>query len=130
MHGIFIARNAPVISNLFFADDCYIFCRASPTDCLSLHNIIDSFTKASGQTVNYSKSTLTFSKNTHVECRRAVCGILNMREGSMSGNYLGLPSLIGRNKKEILGFIKEKVVGRIKSWTNKFLSRAEKENSS
>lgn len=44
-----------------------------------------------------------------------------------SGNYLGLPSLIGRNESEILGFIKKRIVGRIQSWNYKFLSGAGKE---
>lgn len=28
LHGIAIARGAPKVTNLFFADDCYIFCKA------------------------------------------------------------------------------------------------------
>lgn len=56
-----------------------------------------------------------------------MCSVLNIGEGNMNDNYLGLPSLIGRKQREILGFIKERVMGRIKSWTNKFLSRAGKE---
>lgn len=52
---------------------------------------------------------------------------MGMIEGNLNGNYLGLPSLIGRNKREILGFIKDKVVGRIKSWTHRFISRAGRE---
>ncbi|XP_060972488.1 uncharacterized protein LOC115720321 [Cannabis sativa] len=45
-------------------------------------------------------------------------------EGSL---YLGLPNIIGRNKKAMLGFIKNKVIARINSWDGKFLSRAGKE---
>lgn len=48
-------------------------------------------------------------------------------EGSSCGKYLGLPSLVGRRKNEILGFIKDKVVAQINSWNNKFLSKAERE---
>lgn len=94
---------------------------------LVIKDVINSFTEASGQTVNYSKSSISFSKNVNENCRRAICGVLVIQEGNLSGNYLGLPSLIGRNKREILGFIKNKVVCRIKSWTNKFLSRVGKE---
>lgn len=32
--------------------------------------------------------------------------VLGVREGDTSDKYLGLPSLIGRRKKEILGFWK------------------------
>ncbi|XP_031096851.1 uncharacterized protein LOC116001092 [Ipomoea triloba] len=127
IHDIAIARGAPLISNLFFADDCYIFCQATAHEAITLKNSTESFASASGQTINLTKSTLTFSKNTDVNSRHAFCSIMGMREGNLNGNILGLPSLIGRNKREILGFIKDKVVGRIKSWTHKFLSRAGRE---
>ncbi|XP_031101993.1 uncharacterized protein LOC116005900 [Ipomoea triloba] len=52
---------------------------------------------------------------------------MGIQEGNQKGSYLGLPSLIGRRKSEILGFIKGKIMGRIKSWNNKFLSRAGRE---
>ncbi|XP_031114462.1 uncharacterized protein LOC116018116 [Ipomoea triloba] len=89
-----------------------------------LKDTIESFATASGQTINHTKSTLTFSKNTGGASRTTFCNIMGMCEGTLNGNYLGLPSLIGRNKREILGFIKDKVVGRNKSWIHKFLSRA------
>lgn len=41
-------------------------------------------------------------------------------------NYLGLPSLIGRLKKAVFKFVKEKVEKKIKSWNAKILSRAGK----
>lgn len=47
--------------------------------------------------------------------------------GDQSGKYLRLPSLVGRRKREILGFIKDKIVGHIQSWNSKYLSRAGKE---
>lgn len=49
--------------------------------------------------------------------------ILGMKQGTLNGNYLGLPLLIGRSKREIMGFIREKVLGKIRSWNNRFLSR-------
>ncbi|XP_031098254.1 uncharacterized protein LOC116002292 [Ipomoea triloba] len=100
---------------------------ASITETLVLRNIIDTFDEVSGQTLNYFKSTLTFSKNVASDVKGVIYGIIGMREGNISRNYLGLPSLMGRNKREILSFIKEKILGRIKSWTNRFLSRAGKE---
>ena len=41
--------------------------------------------------------------------------------------YLGLPSLIGRNKMEIFSFINDRVWIRVHSWKNKLLSMADKE---
>lgn len=53
--------------------------------------------------------------------------ILGVEMGDCSGRYLGRLSLIGRRKREILGFIRDKVVGRINRWNSRLLSRAEKE---
>ena len=43
------------------------------------------------------------------------------------GKYLGLPSLIGKNKKAIFSFIKDKVWLRFQGWRKKLLSKAGKE---
>jgi len=91
VHGISIARGAPKVTNLFFADDCYVFFKASVQESNDIKEVIQSFLDASGQEVNLSKSSITFSKNVSEECRRAVSNVLNIREGNMNGNYLGLP---------------------------------------
>ena len=40
--------------------------------------------------------------------------------------YLGLPSLIGRNKKTVFSYLKSRLWQRIHGWRHKFLSRAGK----
>ncbi|PNX79261.1 ribonuclease H [Trifolium pratense] len=44
-----------------------------------------------------------------------------------TGNYLGLPSMIGRKKKDVFAFIKDRIWKRINSWRGRALSRAGKE---
>lgn len=41
-------------------------------------------------------------------------------------HYLGLPSLVGRSKKRIFGYLKERAIQRIQGWSKKPMSRAEK----
>lgn len=53
------------------------------------------------------------------EVRELVSGILGVRREGLSSNYLGLSSLIGRNKREILGFVKNKIIKRVQSWGHK-----------
>ncbi|XP_031124298.1 uncharacterized protein LOC116027009 [Ipomoea triloba] len=127
LHGVTISRGAPVISHLIFADDCFLFCRANSLEAGLLKEILKEFSAASGQSINLTKSSLIFSKNVDSLSRTVVSEILGISEGCMQGKYLGLPSLVGRRKTEILGFIKDKVLGRIKSWNNRFLSRARRE---
>ncbi|XP_074373526.1 uncharacterized protein LOC141713854 [Apium graveolens] len=46
--------------------------------------------------------------------------------GVKSGLYLGLPSLVGRSKKRVFGFIKERMWKRLQGWKAKKISRAGK----
>ncbi|XP_031095115.1 uncharacterized protein LOC115999403 [Ipomoea triloba] len=59
--------------------------------------------------------------------RNAVVHTLGVAQGDTTGKYLGLPSLVGRNKKAILGYLKDKILNRIRSWNSRFLSRAGRE---
>lgn len=71
------------------------------------------------------KSSLSFCKNVKYETQRVVSDILGVGIGNSSGKHLELPSFIGKKKKEILGYIWDKVVGRIQNWNNRFLSKAD-----
>jgi hypothetical protein len=44
-----------------------------------------------------------------------------------TGTYLGLPSMVGRSKKETFAFIKDRIWKRINNWRSRPLSRAGKE---
>ena len=50
--------------NLFFADDCLLFCRSTLEECEKIQQILAYYEEASGQVVNKDKTTLLFSKNT------------------------------------------------------------------
>lgn len=52
--------------------------------------------------------------------------ILGVYNDITNSNYLGLPSLIGRSKKRVFGFLKERVNRRIDGWKAKPISRAGK----
>ena len=40
--------------------------------------------------------------------------------------YLGLPAMIGKSKKVIFGFLKERLWKKLKGWKEKLLSKASK----
>jgi len=67
IHGIKIARRAPSISHLFFADDSLIFCRDSSNDANAIKNILDLYQVSSGQLINLDKSEISFSRNASAE---------------------------------------------------------------
>ncbi|XP_019161023.1 PREDICTED: uncharacterized protein LOC109157626 [Ipomoea nil] len=127
LQGIHIAREAPPSSHLLFADDCFLFLCANMEESLEMKRVLDMYAEASGLLVNYDKSVVCFSANVDVHSRTQVSNILGVEQGDTAGRYLGLPSLVGRNKKEILGFLKEKILNRVRSWNTRFLSRAGRE---
>ncbi|XP_050222495.1 uncharacterized protein LOC126672583 [Mercurialis annua] len=52
---------------------------------------------------------------------------LGVKESLDSGKYIGLPSLVGRNKSPIFSFLRERVWSKVKGWNSKKLSRGGKE---
>lgn len=87
----------------------------------------DSYSAVSGQKINYEKSLICFSFNVMQQSRDEVVGSLGVCEGDTFGKYQGSPSLVGRKRKVILAFIKDKILTRVRSWNAKFLSRADRE---
>lgn len=59
--GVRIASTCPSISHLFFADDSLIFFKATEADCSGIRNCLLQYEVASGQLINFEKSSLSFS---------------------------------------------------------------------
>ncbi|XP_060963731.1 uncharacterized protein LOC115717505 [Cannabis sativa] len=127
LHGCRVCNGAPIISHMLFADDCYIYCKAIEREARSVLLLLQLFEQASGQCVNYSKSTIFFSLNTTSASRQEMCNLLRMNEALENSLYLGLPCVMGRNKNAILGFLKDKMQKRIQSWEDRLLSKVGKE---
>uniref|UniRef100_A0A803PVR0 Reverse transcriptase domain-containing protein n=1 Tax=Cannabis sativa TaxID=3483 RepID=A0A803PVR0_CANSA len=125
--GCRVANGAPVISHMLFADDSYLYCRANSREASNVISLLQVFEQASGQVVNFDKSSLFFSNNTLPATRHLISQIMGIKKADESSTYLGLPCLIGRNKNAILGFLKDKVQKRIHQWEGRFLSKAGKE---
>ncbi|XP_019158571.1 PREDICTED: uncharacterized protein LOC109155342 [Ipomoea nil] len=113
------SKGAPVISHLLFADDCFLFMRADTVESINMKDVLDVYAEASGQVVNFDKSMVCFSSNTSQAGKNAVMNTLGVRQGDTTERYLGLPSLVGRNKKSILGFVKDRVLARVRGWNTR-----------
>ena len=90
-------------------------------------DILQVYSAASAQVINYQKSAFIFSSNIFTPTRDALVDILAVRETMDPGFYLGLPSKLGRNKHEVMNYVKERIWSRLNSWKLKFLSKAGKE---
>lgn len=126
IHGCTIARGAPSISHLLFADDCYLFFRASEMEACTMKSILQRYEMISGQAVNFRKSNITFSPNTGVEDRLKVCASLEVQEINNPGKYLGMPMSVGRNKGEVFSFLIDRVGQKVQGWSNVTLSKGGK----
>lgn len=62
IRGIKVARSAPSISHIFFADDSYIFCRASAENADHMVYPPSIFEKTSGQKINPDKSSVFLAR--------------------------------------------------------------------
>lgn len=85
-HGIAVARYAPRISHFLFADNNFIFFKANPSESEVCKNILATYATASGQIINFEKSSITFSKNVREKVRGVVSDILGVRSVGNSRN--------------------------------------------
>ena len=127
IHGFSICRNGPKLTYLFFADDCLLFCQSTLEECVKIQQILAYYEEASGQVINWDKTTLFFSKNTSEQSQEVIKNSLNVPAIQHYEKYLGLPSFIGRSKKASFTQIKERIWSRMQGWKEKLLSQAGKE---
>ena len=109
IHGVRVVRGAPVVSHLFFADDCFLFFKASESEARLIKHILAAYGQGSEQLVNFNKSSISFSSNVHENVTRLICSILEVNVTVNYGVYLGLPFFIGRNKTQVFSSIRDRV---------------------
>uniref|UniRef100_A0A803PF51 RNase H type-1 domain-containing protein n=1 Tax=Cannabis sativa TaxID=3483 RepID=A0A803PF51_CANSA len=108
IHGCKVANGAPRISHMLFADDSYLYCKATLQEAQRIQELLHKFESASGQQVNFAKSSIFFSLNTDHPTQMQICNYLHMAVADEGSFYLGLPSTMSRNKTSVLGFLRDK----------------------
>ena len=58
--GMRVTRACPSVSHLLFADDSFFFCKAEPRECEEVMKVVRKYGKASGQCINFYKSSILF----------------------------------------------------------------------
>ncbi|KAI9160304.1 hypothetical protein LWI28_006978 [Acer negundo] len=125
--GVRCCRGSPLISHLFFTDDSIVFSKASIESGIQIKEILRLYEKASGQQVNLQKSSITFSPNVTNELRMDIQNSLGISDHYSHDCYLGLLTLVGRNRTKTFQDIKDKVWRRVRSWKRKLFSLGGKE---
>lgn len=119
LNGIRVDPTAPVISNLYFADDTVIFCQAIVNSAEEVRRILEKYAQAAGQLINLEKPSLVFSPRTPPSTRVAIQGVLGILIVPKFDKYLGMPAVMGRSKQEVFGFLKDRVWDRIQGWNER-----------
>ncbi|CAL1353631.1 unnamed protein product [Linum trigynum] len=127
LHGLKIHRLAPTLSHLFFADDTYLFLRATSSECHNLLQLLHLYEEVSGQRVNLQKSSVCFSSNMSDQESVAMAALLGVTSIGSMEKYLGLPAQVQRSKVQTFRFVEDNLAVRIQSWRSKSLSLAAKE---
>ncbi|XP_074298496.1 uncharacterized protein LOC141629381 [Silene latifolia] len=127
IHGIRVAPLASIVFHLFFADDSIIFTKASEREARVVKGIIQRYERASGQLVRLEKTTVSYSRGTYNFRKHAVASILGVRVVCEQGRYLGLPTVVGQSKRELVQVIRDKLNKRLQGWRSMMLSKAGRE---
>ncbi|XP_073120906.1 uncharacterized protein [Henckelia pumila] len=120
--GVHIAANCPPLTHLFFADDNIIFFRATDEDCARVKECMQAYEVASGQLVNFDKSSISFTPNTTPSLVESIKTSLTILVVQGHEVYLGLPTYSLRRKKVQFHYLVERVSKRLKGWGSKFFS--------
>ena len=113
LRGFSLCRNGPRISHLFFVDDTLLFCKAELKEVQTIQNILQKYELASGQNINSGKTTLFFGKSVSLVSKNAIKNLLGVPEIKEYEHYLGLPAVVGRNRRASLNYIKERIWGKL-----------------
>lgn len=122
--GFSLCKNGPHITHFFFADDSLLFCRANLDELNIIQGLLSLYEKALEQQINREKTTLFFSKCVSNGRKEEIKNLLGVSEIKEYEKYLGLPAIVGRNKKASLNYIKERVWNKLQSQKKKLLSQA------
>ena len=77
--------------------------------------------------INKEKLAIMFSPNTSTKDKREVMQALNIRRETVNERYQGLLVHVGKSRKKVFTYLKERIWARIQGWKEKMLSNAGKE---
>ncbi|KAL4377363.1 hypothetical protein GQ457_02G029210 [Hibiscus cannabinus] len=94
---------------------------------VDLSKVIVTYGNASGQLGNFEKSLIFYSSNVADEIKEGIGALFGVRVSLNHEKYMGLPTTIGRRKKEAFYYYLDRFNKRIDNWGVRFLSMGGKE---
>ena len=124
--GMRVTLVCPSVSHLIFADDSLFFCKAEPRECEEVMKVVRKYGQASGQCINFEKSSIHFDKRIKTNVRQQIKDTLGIQNEGGIGRYLGIPEDISGSKCKLFEFLKDKLMHRLNGWTGRWLSKGGK----
>lgn len=123
--SIQLGPGCPPIHSLMFADDLIVCGRADNNDANTTAFIINQFCAVSGQTPNWNKSAILFSKNTDDNLRNQIKNIFPAPNMDCNTTHLGHPLILpGKNRPAAYNFIIDKFRAKLNCYKANRLSHA------
>ncbi|KAL9686721.1 hypothetical protein QQ045_031114 [Rhodiola kirilowii] len=121
--GIKIARRAPPISHLLFADDSMLFLEISHNSISRVRHLLDIYGDTSGLRVNFSKSEMLVSRNICPTLTDHIHHELGIKIVDNHSKYLGLPTALNRKYSQTFQPILDRIWSKTRSWNSQTLSQ-------
>lgn len=109
IHSVQVAPSAPSVATLCFANDTMIFCRAAEKEAVTLTHLLDLYATASGQVINFEKSSMTFIQGVHPALQQQITSILGVQVVERHVKYLGTPTVVGRSMQQIFSGLRDRI---------------------
>lgn len=127
LKGVAASARGPRVSHLFFVDDSLIFGKAIMMECNEIQRVLQVYETSFGQQLNQSKTSLFFNPNTKTSTKESIKAIFGAQVIRPHESYLGLPSLVGKSKRNMVAQLKQRIANKVSGWKEKLLSSAGKE---
>ena len=125
--GVSLCNAGPKVSHLFFVDDSLLFCQATSQECTHILETLKQYEETSGQQIKRGKTQLFFSPNTKTYMQEEIKNLLGVAATTNHEKYLGLPSFLGKGKKQSFGYIRERIWHKMQGWKERLLSQGGRE---
>ncbi|KAA3466605.1 LINE-1 reverse transcriptase isogeny [Gossypium australe] len=102
IHVIAVCKGTSRVSHLSFADNSFFIFKATEEESRKIKSILTGYEEASRQSINDQKWSIMFTPNMNSVTTGIIQSILGVESPIDHECYLGLPSLVGKNKKVLL----------------------------
>lgn len=115
--GITLGPNCPSIHSLLFADDLLVCGQATLQEASNMKKILHEFCVHSGQTPNWSKSGIIFSKNVSTSTIHSIKQIFPVPDIDNNFIHLGHPLILpGKDRTAAYNFVFDKFKSKLNTY--------------